>query len=186
MIGFLLIGCGVDTSSSADNTEIPTDSDDDNSSTDDDNNNSDDQNSSVVVDGDSSSAGFSTTDAEEDANACNLTDTYKVITDSSFDPSSAADATNGVAILSQYAYTTDVEATKVALYYPSLTATKVDTQLYVYEDNYQLNYDKAWQTNVDANVYVRTPQNEYGIYSCYRYALDSLSDGSITKTKVYR
>lgn len=182
-ITVLFLGCGVNTDSSLggsttsntdDNTSDPINGDDD------------DNNSGGVVVVDPSDSGFDKTDAEEDPNACIINDTFQAIDDSSFDPNAAADAQNGLTVTSQYLYSVDLEATKVALFYPELTNTKQDSNLHIYEDHYQFSFDKAWLTNANARVYIRTPKDIYGVYSCYRYELDSLSGDSITKTKVYR
>ena len=139
----------------------------------------------VTVD-DSSSSGFSKTDAEEDSNACVINAVFQTLDDSSFDPNAAADATNGVEIASAYDYSADLEATKVVLFYPTLSSAKLDQQFHIYEDKYRFSYNKAWSSNNVARVYIRTPKDIYGAYSCYRYELDSQSGDQITKTKVYR
>ena len=193
LITLFFLGCGVETDSSVSTLTAAGSNGDDNTTTGNDSNNTDDNTTdptdgdggTVVID-DSSSAGFSQTDAENDPNACDINDIYQVISDSSFDPNASADALNGLTILSQYLYSVDLEATKVALFYPSLANQKLDSSIYIYEDNYQISFDKAWEINANARVYVRIPKDIYGAYSCYRYELDSVSGGSITKTKVYR
>ncbi len=182
-ITVFFLGCGVETDSSLGNS-TNTSNTDDNTTDSTDGNNNDNNNSVVVVD--PSSSGFDKTDAQEDPNACTINDTFQAIDDSSFDPNAAADAPNGLTVTSQYLYSVDLEATKVALFYPDLTNTKQDSNLHIYEDHYQFSFDKAWVTNANARVYIRTPKDIYGVYSCYRYELDSVSDGSVTKTKVYR
>ena len=184
---FFLSGCSVDTDSSAHSTgstsggtdtgtDTGTDGETDTNSTD----------GSVEVIVDNSDAGFDKTDAVEDENACIINDTYQVIADSSFDPLSTADVDNGVEVSSMLDYTTDLDATKVALFFPELTQEKIGKMVNVYEDLYRIAYDQAWVNNDDASIYVRTPQNVSGNYMCYRYDLDSLDGTSITKTKVYR
>jgi len=144
-----------------------------------------DDNSTVPI-LDPSGSRFDKRDAIYDDNACIINELYQAISDSSFDPNAAGDSIHGVTLLSQYPYDVDLEATKVTLFYPDLTGTKRDSSLYIYETDYQVGYDKAWETNANAWVYVRTPPSAYGLFSCYRYELDTLSGGSITKTKVYR
>ena len=188
---FFLHACGVDSSSSS--AVIPQSSSDINASdinvTDanaSDANTSDTNTSTTVVVDDSTVSGFSKTDAQEDTSACLLSDTYNFIEDSSFDPNAVADATNGVDITSQYAYSADLEATKVVLFYPSLSTTLLGESIHIYEESYMFSFDKAWSSNTLSSVYVRTPQDIFGAYSCYRYDLSSVSGTTIQKTKVYR
>jgi len=187
------LGCGINTNSSVGYSSSESDlgiDDDTNTSTDTDNNTTTDDTTdgdggTVIVD-DSSDSGFSQTDAQEDPNACIINDTFKVIEDSSFDPNAVADYENGLELASQYDYSPDLEATKVALFYPDLGTLLLDQTIHVYEDYYRLSFDKAWSSSNLPRVYIRTPKDIFGAYSCYRYELDSVSDDSITKTKVYR
>ena len=184
-------GCGVETNSSVGNPTSTTGDDTGTGTDTGDSNDSnitdptDDNGGTIVID-DSSDSGFNKTDAEQDSSACIINDTYKVIDDSSFDPLANSDLANGLELASQYNFSTDLEATKVALFYPELTVTKLDKNVHLYEENYRLSFDKAWTSNSLARVYIRTPLDINGAYSCYRYDLDSLSGDSITKTKVYR
>lgn len=197
----LFFGCGVETNSSGNITDSDSSITDDGTGTDDgtdtgtDTEDTDDSNTTDSTDGtgdttvvidDATDAGFNKTDAELDSNACTINTIYQAILDSSFDPNAAADAANGLTLMSQYPYSVDLEATNVALFYPDLIISKQDSNLHIYEDSYQFSFDKAWETNANARVYIRTPKDIYGAYSCYRYELDSVSGGSITKTKVYR
>ena len=188
LMTLLFVGCGVESDSSdgtltsSSGTGGGTDTNDTNGT---DNNDTNSSGGTVVV-SDPSSSGFDKTDAEEDSNACIINAVFQTLDDSSFDPLAAADSVNGVEIASQYAYSTDLDATKVVLFYPNLSAALLDQQLHIYEDNYRFSYDKAWSSNNIATVYIRTPKDSNGAYSCYRYELDSLSGSSITKTKVYR
>lgn len=182
-------GCGVETNSSGNITDSDSSIIDDGTGTDTNDSNttdSTDGTDGVTVIDDSSDSGFNQTDAELDSNACIINSTYKVIDDSSFDPLASSDLANGLELASQYNFSSDLEATKVALFYPELTVTKLDKNVHLYEENYRLSFDKAWTSNNLARVYIRTPLDVYGAYSCYRYDLDSLSGDSITKTKVYR
>ena len=184
LITVFFLGCGVETDSSfGDSTTTSEPGTGDGNSTDD--NTTDGSGTGVVVD-DPSSSGFDQNDAELDSSACIINATYEAIDDSSFDPLANADVDNGLEIASQYNYSTDLEATKVALFYPELTVVKLDINMHIYEESYRFSFDKAWPSNDLASIYIRTPQNIYGTYSCYRYDLDSLSGDTITKTKVYR
>jgi len=184
LLSLFLFSCGVETdSSSRSNTENIGDNNQDNNSSD---NNSTDNNGTTVVVDDSSSSGFSKTDAQKDANACIINDTFQAISDSSFDPNAVADSLNGLQLASQYAYSADLEATKVALFYPTLGVTLLDEMVHIYEDNYRFSFDKAWSESSSSKVYIRTPKNSEGVYSCYCYDLSSLNGNTITTTKVYR
>ena len=188
MMSMFFIGCGVSSDSSDGTLTSSTDGNGNGSDTNTTDTNTTDTNGTggTVVVEDPSDSGFSKTDAEEDSNACVIDDVYQVIADSSFDPLATGDVDNGVEIASQYNYSTDLEATQVALYYPDLKETREDERVNIYEDNYRFSFDKAWPSNDVSRVYIRTPKDINGIYSCYRYDLGSLSGDSITKTKVYR
>ncbi len=184
----IFLGCGVDTDSNGGYVTSNTN----NTNTDTDTNTSDDSNNTtsggggtVIVD-DSSSSGFSKSDAELDPNACIINGIFQVIDDSSFDPNAAADYENGLEITSQYPYSSDLEATKVAIFYPNIGALLLDQTIHAYEEFYIFSFDKAWISSDLPRVYIRTPKDIYDAYSCYRYDLDSVSNDSITKTKVYR
>lgn len=140
----------------------------------------------VTVVDKSTGSGFSKKDAKFDANACILNTTFKVIEDSSLGANATADAKNGLTILSQYPFSSDIPSTQVALFYPPLKVGLLNKKVYIYEDNYRLGFDKAWYSNTLGNVYIRTPKDTNGAYSCYRYELNSVSGNAITKTKVYR
>jgi len=190
---YLLLGCGVDTSSSSSSLQQSDGSTNTDGTTTDtgtttdenDTTGTNDGGTTVIVD-ESTSAGFSQADAELDVNACIINGTFQAISDSSFDPNSIADSANGLEIASQYPYSTDLEATKVALFYPTLKSLPLDQVIHIYEDNYRLSFDKAWSSNDIPKVYIRTPKDSNGAYSCYRYDLDSINGDTITKTKVYR
>jgi len=193
---FLLLGCGVDTSSSSASLQNSTGSTTTDGTTTDANNGTTDTNDSttgtndnggttVIVD-ESTDAGYSKVDAEKDVNACLINDTFQIISDSSFDPNAIADAANGLELASQYPYSIDLEATKVVLFYPSIGTALFNKTVHIYEENYRLSFDKAWSTSKLPIVYIRTPKDVNGVYSCYRYDLASINGNSITKTKVYR
>ncbi|QSZ40611.1 hypothetical protein GJV85_00245 [Sulfurimonas aquatica] len=136
---------------------------------------------------DPSSSGFDKTGASYDANSCNIVGDYKAISDTSFDPLSTVDPVNGIEINSDLGYTSDLQGTTVAIYYPTLTKVLVGQFVNVYTDKkYRFGFDKAWLSNVNKTVYVRTPSIDGLDYSCYRFTLTSLTPGAITSTKVYR
>lgn len=129
---------------------------------------------------------FDANEAIEDPNACMASGLFNALIDSSFDPLGTADEPNGVEISSRMAYNAKVEMTQVILYYPDLTQTLQSTFVNQSETLYRFTYNAAWLYNVPKTVYVRTPQDSNGKYSCYRYEINSAVDNSLTKTKVYR
>jgi len=182
--------CGVETSSSGGTAEGSTDTIIDNNGTnvpisDDDNisNGGDTPSSDDPI---SSSSNFDMKDATFDQQACSIENDYNVISDSSFDPNATPDDDNGVEIESRYAYNTDVEATKIYLFYPNLTKEMVSRNVNVYSENYRFGFNEAWIANNDNIIYIRLAKNGAGIYSCYRYELNSLTGSSIQSMKVYR
>lgn len=185
---FIFGGCGVETSSSASASQSSIDdidgTSDDNNSSDDDNASSDDIDDSTDYQG--SSSNFDMKDATFDEKACSIENGYNVTQDSSFDPNATPDDDNGLEIESRYAYNTDVEATKVYIFYPDLTQEKISRNVNVYSENYRFGFDEAWIANDTNTVYIRLAKNGAGIYGCYRYELDSLNGESIQSTKVYR
>lgn len=188
LASLIITGCGVDTSSSTNDSSL-SDSQNgtsDSTGTDSDGESVDSDGGTTILVDDASSSGFDKTDAVEDSSACLANSTFDAFSDSSFDPLAAADAINGLELASQYDYSVDLEATTVALFYPSLVNTLEGTMVNIYEESYRLSFDKAWVSSSAASVYVRTPKNIYGAYSCYRYDLNTLSNDSLTKTKVYR
>lgn len=184
--------CGVETSSSskvvsAKTTDSVSDSNsstvsDSNSSTVSDNN----QTSSGNGDSVASSSNFDMKDATFDAQACSIDNGYRVISDSSFDPNATPDDSNGIEIESRYAYNSDVEATKIYIFYPDLTQEIKSHNVNVYSENYRFGFNEAWLANSNNIVYVRLAKNGVGHYACYRYELNSLTGTSVQSTKVYR
>jgi len=181
-----LVGCGVETSSSSNSdttsgTTSGIDSTDENST--DENSTTD----SVDITPTGSNSGFDTKDALYDENACSLDTGFNVISDSSFDPVSTADIDNGLEINSAYPYTADLEATKVALYYPTFTQELSGQFVNVYATQYyRFSFDKSWLDNSDKKIYIRPPKGDALYYGCYRFELNSLDAGTIIGTKVFR
>jgi len=186
---FIFGGCGVDTSSSAEDSKssvkIIDDGSDTNSSTNVDDNSSSTDGKDNIPDAPASNNNFDMKDATFDAKACSIENGYNVLSDSSFDPNATPDDNNGIEIESRYAYNTDVEATKVYIFYPNLTQEMKSRNVNVYSENYRFGFDEAWIANSNT-VYVRLAKDGIGHYSCYRYELNSLTGSSITGTKVYR
>ena len=130
---------------------------------------------------------FDTTDAELDAKACGVFDDYKALTDSSLTPEGQEDGANAIAIFSSYSFTFNPEDSKVTLYYPTLQQTKQGKPyVSVYATYYTISFDKAWASNANNTVYVKTPKNNNGKFGCYRYILNDANTSNIVATKVYR
>lgn len=133
-----------------------------------------------------SDAGFEMNDAELDENACIINSAYSAISDTSLDPISTTDSKNSLEISSKYPYNTDVDLTKVALFFPELTVPVSATSVIVYEDKFRFGFDRAWVDNVNKNIYIRTPKVNGRFFKCYRYSLDSILSENIKAVKVYR
>ena len=184
-----LVGCGVDTDSSAHSTKSSSsDSDSNTSDSNGTDNGSDDNDDGISVD--TSSNTLDKTDAEFDANACILNDTYQAISDSSFDPVAQADIENGVELSSTLPYSLDnlEDGALVVLYYPDLVKERKGQFVNVYVgDDYRFSFDNAWLLNDDKTVYVKTPAaSAAGKPSCYRFELSSSDATGISSVKVYR
>ncbi|MEA3227549.1 MAG: hypothetical protein U9P38_00590 [Campylobacterota bacterium] len=132
-----------------------------------------------------SSSNFDMKYATFDEKACSIVNGYNVISDSSYDPNATSDDDNGIEISSKYAYTSDLEATKIYIFYPTLTQELLNQTTNVFSDNYRFGFNNAWVANDNKTVYVRLAKDDAGNYGCHRYELDSLT-GSIQSTKVYR
>ena len=189
IIGFT--GCGVETDSSSKTVNTTaTEGNPDNNDTDDNTSSGSDINGTTNppdITPTGSNSGFDTQDALFDKNACSLDTGYHAIADSSFDPVSTADIENGVEINSAYPYTADLEATKVALFYPTFTKSLIGQFVNVYAtEYYRFAFDKAWLENGDNTIYVRPPKGKALYFGCYRFELNSLDAGTITSTKVFR
>ena len=130
---------------------------------------------------------FDTTDAELDAKACGVFDDYKALTDSSLTPEGQEDGVNAIAIFSSYRFTFNPADSEVTLYYPPLQQIKHGKPyVSVYATYYTISFDKAWISNANNTVYVKTPKNDNGKYGCYRYILNDANTSNIVATKVYR
>ena len=189
IIGFTVCGVETDSSSKTVNTTA-TEGNPDNNDTDDNTSSGSDINGTTNppdITPTGSNSGFDTQDAQFDKNACTLEGVYEIVSDSSFDPLSTANIENGVEINSAYPYTADLEATKVALFYPPLTQSLVGQFVNVYAtQEYRFSFDKAWVGNGDKTIYIRPPKGNSLYYVCYRFELNSLDAGTITSTKVFR
>jgi len=189
-IVFIFSSCGVETNSSVTNSkdstivgELPENNTSDiNSSDGTDIPDSDINNPNNTI---GSSSNFDMKDATFDEKACSISYGYNVRFDSSFDPNSTSDDDNGIEIESRYAYNTDVEATKIHIFYPNLTQNLLENMVNVYSDNYRFGFNEAWIANDNKIIYVRLAKNGAGHYGCHRYELNSLT-GSVESTKVYR
>ena len=177
------------TNSDDDNT---TNGDDDNTTNGDDDNttNGDDDNTTnddtLPDTGDGTSDIFVTDSAIYDSKACLIDDEYKLFLDSSLDPSSSGVDSQGLEVGSFLDFNVDVAKTQIGLYYPDLVLTLEGKRANIFEDDYWFGFDNIWVFNGANTIYIRIPKNSNGLFTCYRYKLDSVNSGDLTRVKVYR
>ena len=128
---------------------------------------------------------FNTVDALYDENACKKSATYMTLESSSFSPAAQTDPINVLSIKSNYPYNATVEKTKVTLFYPELTEVEEEGTLVIIRANYYFNVNKAWVNNSNNRVYVKTAREPNGLYSCYRFDINSEKATEIKDVKVY-
>ena len=130
---------------------------------------------------------FNTTNAIYDENGCVSQDGYNELMSNAFSPELVNDSINGISLKSNYLLGDDLDGSDVILYYPSITQNLSNNIIYVFEENinYYFTYDEAWVENTEQTVYVKTPKDTQGLYSCYRYQLSSTTTNDITPTKVF-
>lgn len=142
--------------------------------------------------GDQGNSIFDVTGAVYDKYAClkgDVNDGYtnNTIADTSIDDRGVEDVEDGLLINSKYPlYQSDAESTKVTLFYYDLTVARDMSMVNIYEDFYKLSVDRGWGYNGKSTMYVMTPKDQNGLYSCYRYNVDDIVNGAYIKTKVYR
>ena len=130
---------------------------------------------------------FNQTNAILDPLACSEESNQNYMDDSSLDPDSKSDISNGISIRSILPYSSYVDSTKVRLYYPNLHEEKTSTQTVIFSDEYYFAFDTSFIENSDKTVYIRVPEDENTtMYSCYRYTLSSTNAEALLPTKVYR
>jgi len=142
--------------------------------------------------GDQSNSIFDVTGAVYDKYACikgDVNDGYtnNSIADTSIDDRGVEDVEDGLLINSKYPLNqSDAATTKVTLFYYDLIASRDMSMVNIYEDFYKLSIDRGWGYNEKNTMYVMTPKDQNGLFSCYRYNVDAIIDGTYIKTKVYR
>ena len=195
LITLSISGCGVNTSSSGfDSTSNGSDTNDtndsngsgDTNSSDGDNGDNGDNGDTPSDTGDGTSDIFVTDGAVYDSKACVIDDDYGIILDSSLDPSSTGIDGEGLEIGSFLDFSVEVDKTQVAMYYPDFVLTPEGKKTSVFEDEYWFGFDNLWVFNGMNTIYVRTPKNSSGLFTCYRYKLDSVNSDDLTRVKVYR
>lgn len=145
---------------------------------------------------------FNTTNAELDEAACTSTNGYIPLfasNSTNFSPETIdeqTDSVNGISIESGYisqiasndlANINDrIDDTGITIFYPELENNATGIKETVFEDNYYFAYDINWINNNEQTVYVMTPKDDSGLYSCYRYELNSSNSTDIYATKVFR
>ena len=135
---------------------------------------------------------FDVVGAIEDKFACTNGDysdgyTNNLLKDTSADYLGVSDIEDGVGLYSNYPYMSDDSKTEVTLFYYDLKPQRsMDVESFL-EAGYTLSIDTAWAQNDEKVLYVRTPQDINGLFSCYRHDASTIDvDGKITITKVYK
>ncbi len=129
---------------------------------------------------------FDRTDAIEDIQACQNSNGYNVIANNALMPERTEDTNNLISIKSEYTLGDSSEASEVKLYYPTITQTQKDDRVIVFQEGYYFAFDKAWIDNIKKSIYIMTPKEANGSFSCYRYELNFLVEESVKGTKVFR
>ena len=204
----VFVGCGVETDSSGTPTSTTPVVVDDNNGTDivDDNNVTDvvdDNNVTDIVDDDpvvvpddgdteDPESVFDTTGAVYDANAClNAYATASLLSDhNENDDDASSDDLNGIAVLSYYTETGNIEDSLVTVYYKKITGVAGDPAYrkngYFDNSNFNIEYDLVWLTEPNNTIYVKTPKLDNELNSCYKIVLNSNIGSSLSETKVFR
>jgi hypothetical protein len=128
---------------------------------------------------------FDTTDATLDAQACVQSNSYNKLSNSYTSSALTSDATNEISIKSNYTQKDALDYSEVSIYYPLLTHEKTQSVALVFDENYYFVFDEAWLQNTNKTIYIKTPKDENGLNSCYRYTLDTISTSSLVPTKVF-
>jgi hypothetical protein len=208
LIIVFLNSCGVDTSSSPvekTSSDTSKDSNTDNSSgigldlidpnpvtSDGNTDNTDNTDNTGTTVADQSNSVFDVNGAVLDTYACLIGDSNKgytnnIISDTSSDDRSEDDLEYGVLINSKLPLDrASPNSMIVTLFYHDLKPQLQEEWKNIIETDYRLSVDTAWGSNDETTMYVMTPKNSDGYFGCYRYDFSSLSNGTYTKTKVYR
>ena len=200
----LLSACGVETSSSdVVETTVNGDTDSNDSSNSDGStdandstgtNDSTDTNTSTGTDDENVTIKsiFDIRDAVEDKFACILGDnndgyTNNVVSDDSYDHADTWDEEDGIGVNSRFPNNTDIEDTKVAVFYNDLKPARWLSDVNIYEDDFRISVDRAWANNDETIIYARTPKDENDLFWCYRYDLDAIDiNSTVVGVKVFR
>ena len=129
---------------------------------------------------------FDKSEAVLDEQACSISNDYNWLSHTSFSPNKSEDTENGLSLKSEYGFGESIQDNEIIIYYPNLTEPKTDENTIVFGDEYYFVFDKAWVQNSKKTLYVKTPKDENGIYSCYRFELNSASATNISRRKVFR
>jgi len=129
---------------------------------------------------------FDKSDAKLDSKACGTFGEFTAIADSTLNPEGFDNRKDGIKITSSLPMSYDPYKSEVTLYYPKLTSDKLGVYSAINKDEYYITFDNVWFNNEKQAIYVRTPRDDDGRYSCYRYVLNSSISSSPKATKVYR
>jgi hypothetical protein len=197
---FLLSACGITSNSSA-NSSTNGGGTDGNGT---DGNNTgggvDGNNTGGGVDGNNTGGGTDNNDsifdkgtAIFDEKACGAFTGFIVGKDNGLSPEGFRNAKHGIEIVSELPSNFNPTISEVTLYHPKLippiTEVNATAQYTIVsnEKKYYISFDNnVWLKNEKQTVYVKTPKNSDGKYSCYRHILNSATASDITTTKVYR
>ena len=129
---------------------------------------------------------FNREDALLDENACKMSQSYNMLAHSSFAVDKSEDSANGISLVSEYPRGDAVKNSEVQIYYPNLQTAKSFDDTIVFQESYYFVFDKSWLQNSERTIYIRTPQAEDGLYSCYRFELNFSTATNVKGTKVFR
>jgi len=133
---------------------------------------------------------FNTINAIHDENGC-INDGYNKLSNFNYpwpgiEADTSTDINNGISLKALGVYQEGVEKYEVTIFYPDLENATSGNKSTKIEENYSFGYDKSWLENSDKTIYVMTPKDEDGLYSCYRYQLSFTNDSEVVSTKVFR
>jgi len=130
---------------------------------------------------------FDTKDAILDEQACQATNGYNLLQSSNFTIEKSIDATNGIGIMSEFDRGDSFDDSLVQIFYPNLDVIKIENDdIVVFQENYYFSFNRAYNQNTNKTVYVMTPKNEDGTFSCYRFELNFSVATNVQGTKVFK
>jgi hypothetical protein len=149
-----------------------------------------DENSTIVIE----DPLFDPDGAEVDLDACRSSYATAVPLQDSNEQNDreASDDANGLAIMSLYTETGNIEDSNIIVYYKTITnKSGLREQAYrknLYGDNarFRIEYDIVWVSEPNNVLYVEVPKLTAELKRCFKVTIDSEDGSSIIPTKVYR